>query len=54
MNEQTFHNILMSADFADWYNTHFQDYVEGDEGAPSQANILNTLKQFIEAHTIKY
>lgn len=51
MNPQVLLNILMSQDFHDWYNGQFNDYVEGDEDAPSGIEVLNTLSEFISKHS---
>jgi hypothetical protein len=47
MDPQVLLNILMTQDFADWYASEFEDYVTGEEDAPSGVEVLNTLQQFI-------
>ncbi len=46
MNEELAKNVfdmLMSADFEDWYQSEFMPFVEGDENAPSKTVILKWL-----------
>jgi hypothetical protein len=50
MNSQALLNILMSQDFADWHAGEFENYVTGEENAPSVIEVLNTLQEFINRH----
>lgn len=37
-------NILEKQSFENWYNNEFQDYITGEEDAPTQAEILKELE----------
>jgi hypothetical protein len=37
-------NILQKQSFENWYNTKLQDYITGEEGAPSKEEILKELQ----------
>ena len=38
-------NILTGRSFEHWYSNHFQDYITGEENAPSKAEILKELER---------
>ena len=37
-------NILEKQSFEHWHNSHFQDYITGEENAPTKADILKELE----------
>jgi hypothetical protein len=37
-------NILEKQSFEHWYNNEFQDYITGEEAAPTKAEILKELE----------
>ena len=37
-------DILMKQSFERWHSTQFQDYITGEENAPSKAEILKELE----------
>ena len=37
-------NILEKQSFEHWHSNHFQDYITGEENAPSKAEILKELE----------
>ena len=41
---QIFFNILEKQSFEHWHSNHFQDYITGEENAPSKAEILKELE----------
>jgi hypothetical protein len=38
-------NMLMSGGFERWYENDFMDFVEGEENAPNEAQILTWLSE---------
>lgn len=40
------HHVLMSEDFDTWFKGAFEDYVCGEEGAPSEDEIMKDIAQF--------
>jgi hypothetical protein len=41
---QIFFSILEKQSFEHWHSNHFQDYITGEENAPSKAEILKELE----------
>ena len=41
---EIFFNILEKQSFEHWHSNHFQDYITGEENAPSKAEILKELE----------
>jgi hypothetical protein len=41
---EIFFNILEKQSFDHWHSNHFQDYITGEENAPSKAEILKELE----------
>ena len=37
-------NILTKQSFEHWHSNHFQDYITGEENAPTKAEILKELE----------
>ena len=37
-------NIIEKQSFEHWYDNHFQDYITGEENAPTKAEILKELE----------
>ncbi len=37
-------DILMKQSFEHWHSNHFQDYITGEENAPTKAEILKELE----------
>lgn len=37
-------NILTKQSFKDWYDNEFEDYITGEENAPTKADILKELQ----------
>ena len=46
--EEKVFDLLMSAKFEKWYQKAFIPFVEGDETAPSEADVLNWLANELE------
>lgn len=41
------HNILSKQDFKDWYDNEFEDYIVGEDNAPTRTQILSELDRYI-------
>jgi hypothetical protein len=41
-------SLLMTADFEDWYETEFKAFVEGEENAPTETQVLAWLSNELE------
>jgi len=41
---QILFNILQKQSFENWYSNEFQDYITGEENAPSKTDVLKELE----------
>jgi hypothetical protein len=42
------HGVLMTGQFDSWYKREFEDYVSGEEDAPTYFQVIKELEYFIE------
>lgn len=47
---EIFHKIITTQDFARWYGREFEDYIQGEENAPSREQIISKLQGFISRY----
>lgn len=45
--EEKIYQMLMGAQFENWYENEFMDHVEGEEGAKSKEEILEDIKRML-------
>jgi hypothetical protein len=45
-------NIISKQSFASWHESEFEDYIQGDENAPTRARILSELQRLV-SHEIR-
>jgi hypothetical protein len=44
---QSVYDMLMSQDFANWYENHFMDHVYGEEGCKTSDEIITDIIELI-------
>ena len=42
------HNVLSNGQFDSWHKREFEDYIAGEDYAPTKAQVLKELQLFIE------
>jgi hypothetical protein len=47
---EIFHKIITTQEFASWYTREFEDYVQGEENAPSREQIISKLQGLISRY----
>jgi hypothetical protein len=45
---QMIHSLLMNGQFDSWYKREFEDYVTGEENAPTYFQIIKELEFFVQ------
>ena len=45
---QLLHNVLVNGQFDSWHKREFEDYVTGEDYAPTKTQVLKELEFFIE------
>ena len=44
---EVFYNILSKQSFKDWYEEEFEDYIVGEDNAPTKKQILSELQRLV-------